>query len=299
MISTKRIEVTEVAPRDGFQILPQKIPFQEKANFIQSLIDAGCQEIEASSFVSPKWVPQLSDAEDICKLFLKQNKCTMTYLVPNMRGAVKAIESGTKQLFVTTTASELHSRENLNQTIEQVLDGAIQIANYAKERGIICTATVGAAFGYSRDPEGVSMERVCRNVQILADAGFSAISLCDTSGEAHPDMVYDLCVKVQQQSDIPIGIHLHQAGGIEFANALAALQAGVRIFESAAGGLGGCPYIKNAKGNIATEKLVKMFHQMGYQTGIDLDKMESCAETAKNIQSAYGTQKCCESQDNV
>jgi hydroxymethylglutaryl-CoA lyase len=281
-----------VAPRDGFQILPQKIPFQEKADLIESLINAGCEEIEASSFVSPKWVPQLSDAEDICKRFLHQNKCKMTYLVPNMRGALRAIESGANQIFVTTTASALHSRENLNQTIEEVLEGARQIADYAKERGVVCTATVGAAFGYSRDPEGVSKERVCRNVQILADAGFSSISLCDTSGEAHPDLVYDLCTEVLKQSDIPIGIHLHQAGGIEFANALAALQAGIRIFESSAGGLGGCPYITNAKGNIATEKLVKMFHQMGYKTGIDLEKIELCSETAKKIQSTYGTPEC-------
>lgn len=292
----EHIQITEVAPRDGFQILPRLIPYEEKVRFIQSIIDAGCEEIEASSFVSPKWVPQMSDSEEICRYFGSQKNTIMTYLVPNMRGAQRAIEAGTRQFFVTTSASVKHSRDNLNQTIEEVLSGAEKIAQLAAQHGVECTASIAAAFGYSPDPEGVSHDRVCQIAKRLADAGFSAITLCDTSGEANPANVAELCTKVIKSTDVPIGIHLHQAGGIEFANALAALQAGVRIFEAAAGGMGGCPYIKKAKGNIATEKLVKMFADMGYETGVDLKLIEQCAEQAKKIQAEYGTPECCTEQ---
>ncbi len=287
------ILITEVAPRDGFQILPRLIPFEEKVKFIQSIIDAGCEEIEASSFVSPKWVPQMSDSEAVCRYFGSQKKATMTYLVPNLRGAQRAVDAGTRQFFVTTSASVKHSRENLNQTIEEVLSGAEKIAQLAAQHGVECTASIAAAFGYSQDPEGVSNERVCQIAKRLADAGFSAITLCDSSGEANPVSVADLCAQVIECTGVPIGIHLHQAGGIEFANALAALQAGVRVFEAAVGGLGGCPYIKKAKGNIATEKLVKMFTDMGYETGVDIRLIEQCAEQAERIQSEYGTPECC------
>ena len=286
------IQITEVAPRDGFQILPRPIPFAEKIALIEELIAAGCGEIEATSFVSPKWVPQMADSAQICRAFAGRRDVVMTYLVPNLRGAQLAIAAGTRQLFVTTSASAKHSRENLNQTIEEVLAGAQEIARLAHEHGVTCTASIAAAFGYSPDPLGVRPERVCEMARTLAGAGFSALTLCDTSGEAGPDGVAALCEQVAKCVDLPIGVHLHQAGGIEYANALAALQSGVRIFEAAVGGLGGCPYIKKAKGNIATETLVRMFHAMGYETGIDLKKLEECAARAKALQAAYGTPAC-------
>ncbi|RGX55638.1 MULTISPECIES: hydroxymethylglutaryl-CoA lyase [Anaerotruncus] len=286
------IQITEVAPRDGFQILPRRIPLAEKITLIEKLIRAGCEEIEAASFVSPKWVLQMADSAEICKAFAGRRETELTYLVPNLRGAQLAVEAGARQLFVTTSASDKHSRENLNQTIEEVLAGAKEIARLAYAHGVTCTASIAAAFGYSPDPHGVSREQVCSMAKTLADAGFSALTLCDTSGEADPDGIAFLCDATACAVDLPLGVHLHQAGGIEYANALAALQSGVRIFEAAVGGLGGCPYIKKAKGNIATETLVRMFHAMGYETGIDLKKLEECAARAKALQAAYGTPAC-------
>lgn len=283
------VHITEVAPRDGFQILPgRQIPLEEKLQFIQSLIDAGCLEIEASSFVSPKWVPQLADSEEVCLHFSDITDTVMTYLVPNLKGAERAVKAGARQIFVTTSASNLHSRENLNQTIQEVLDGAALIAGLAREKGVVCTASVAAAFGYSRDPEGVSEERVCLMAKKLAAAGFTALTLCDTAGEGNPANVARICGQVIDCTGIPIGIHLHQAGGIEYANALAAFQAGIRVFESAAGGMGGCPYVPKAKGNIATETLVRMFHSMGIETGVDPELIQRCAVRAKEIQTIYG-----------
>ncbi len=279
----KRIKIIEVAPRDGFQILPVFIPTEVKADLINSLIEAGCDEIEASSFVSGKWVPQLRDAEDLCRSF-QSRPVFLTYLVPNMQGARRAIDAGAKHIFVTTSASATHCRENLNQTVDEVFDGAEKIAGYARENKTGVTASIAASFGYSRDPEGVSEARVLALLGRLEDAGFSSVTLCDTSGEADPTRVFELCSAAIQKIKIPIGVHLHQRDGIEFANACSALQAGVRTFESAAGGLGGCPYIPKAKGNIATEKLVRMFHEMGYSTKIDLNLMDRCAAKARQIQ---------------
>jgi hydroxymethylglutaryl-CoA lyase len=283
-----KIRIVEVAPRDGFQILNTFIPTEAKIGFIKSLIDAGCEEIQASSFVSPKWIPQLRDAEIVCENFRSSSVSEMTYLIPNTKGAQRAVASGAKRIFVTTSASALHCRENLNQTIDDVFKGAEGIAVYAKKNGIYCAGSIAASFGYSRDTEKITKEKIEKLVKRLEAAGFSSVNLSDTSGEANPFYVYDLCSSVLKITTMPVSVHLHQRGGIEFANALAALNAGIRIFESATGGLGGCPNVPNAKGNIATEKLVGMFHEMGFQTNVNLELIEKCANTAKQMERDYG-----------
>jgi len=282
-----RIKIIEVGPRDGLQILNKFIPTQMKIDWISSLLQAGCDEIEASSFVASKWVPQLADAGEVCKHFSTGFPERLTYLVPNMKGAERAIEFGAKHLFVTTSASELHSMKNLNQTIKQVLEGAQRIAEYAARNSVHYTASIAASFGYSEDPTGVKQETVEMMVDTFQKAGFAAVTLCDTSGQAAPTQVYELCGRIVEKARIPIGVHLHQNGGIEFANALMALSAGVRIFESAAGGLGGCPYIKNARGNIATEKLVEMLKSCGYELQVDQSAINNCADVGKSFQNQY------------
>lgn len=292
MESSNTIKIVEVAPRDGFQILPSFIPTKEKITLINALVEAGCDEIEASSFVSPKWIPQLRDAEEICRHLQAcgaEKKAEITYLVPNMKGAELGAKAGVCHIFVTTSASPLHCRENLNQTIDEVFTGAKQIAAFAKERGLGVTVSIAAAFGYARDPEGVPVERVLTLMHRMEDAGFAKVNLCDTAGEANPKGVYDLCTKALNSLKIPVSVHLHQRGGIEFANALAAADAGVRIFEAAVGGLGGCPYVPKAKGNIATEKLVRMFREIGYAVRANPDLLDACAVTAKGIQVAHGS----------
>ena len=296
MDTRKVIKIVEVAPRDGFQILPSFIPTNEKIALIESVIHAGCDEIEASSFVSPKWVPQLRDAEEVCG-HLRANgldqKTEITYLVPNMRGAELAVNAGAHHIFVSTSASPLHCRENLNQTIDEVFSGAERIATFAKERGVGITVSIAAAFGYARDPEGVPTERVLTLARRMQCAGFSKVNLCDTAGEANPKGVFDLCSTVVQALQVPVSVHLHQRDGIEFANALAAADAGVRMFEAAVGGLGGCPYVPRAKGNIATEKLVRMFREMGYTLHADPDLLDACAVIAKQLQADHGTDANC------
>lgn len=289
----KKIKITEVAPRDGFQILPKYIPLGKKADLIYRLIDAGCKEIEASAFVSPKWVPQMADSAELVKLFENEQRSILTYLVPNFKGAQRAIDAGVKQLFVTTSASIKHARDNLNQTIDEVLEGAEAIAELAKKNNVVYTASIACAFGYELDPEPVPVERVCQMVKRLSAAGYNAVTLCDTSGHANPESVKELCNAVLASTSVELGIHLHQAEGIEFANALAALECGVELFESAAGGMGGCPFVKKAKGNIATETLIKMFGAMGYETDIEPEKMAECAKIAQDIKANYGSVDCC------
>lgn len=286
------IQIVEVAPRDGFQILPSFIPTEKKIALIEAVIRAGCDEVEASSFVSPKWVPQLSDAVEVCgrlRAAGAENKAEITYLVPNMKGAELAHKAGASHIFVTTSASSLHCRENLNQTIGEVFAGAERIAAFAKEHFLGVTVSIAAAFGYARDPEGVPAERVLTLARRMEAAGFSKVNLCDTAGEANPKGVFALCSQALAALRIPVSVHLHQREGIEFANALAAADAGVRIFEAAVGGLGGCPYVPKAKGNIATEKLARMFREMGYTLRADLDLLDACAVTAKTLQADHGT----------
>jgi len=230
----------------------------------------------------------MKDSGALCGHFLNQDKTIMTYLIPNLHGAHLAIEAGAKQFFLTTSASEKHSKENLNQTIEEALHGAKKVAELAKQHSVIYTASIATAFGYAKDPMSVPAERVYMMLESLTKAGFSSIVLCDTSGDANPDYVFELCSKAMEITPLPLGIHLHQANGIEFANAYAAFKAGIRIFEAAAGGMGGCPFVKNAKGNIATELLAGMFHSMGYDTGIDLERLRQCAQQAKHILEQYG-----------
>lgn len=284
-----RIHITEVAPRDGLQNLPGVLPLKEKLDFIQALCGAGCEEIEAASFVNPKWVPQFADAQELCAALETQtNGVVFTYLVPNYKGAQRAIDAGAKQLFVTTSASEKHCHDNLNQTLEQVLEGAERIAELCREKNVVYTASIATAFGYSPDPMPVPPERVLSMIARMEKAGFGAVTLCDTSGEAKPEGVYALCRAAVESTSLPIGVHLHQNDGVELENALAALEAGVRIFESAAGGLGGCPFIANARGNIATEKLIALLEEQNYSTGIDKARMAECAETAARIRTVYG-----------
>ena len=283
-----KIHITDVTPRDGFQILPRLIPLEEKLKFVQSLLDAGCAEIQAGSFVNPKWVPQMKYSADLCGHFRSQEKALMTYMIPNLRGAQFAIDAGAKHFSLTISASEKHSRDNTNQTINEALHGAVEVAKLAKEHGVTCRASIATAFGYADDPDDVPVERICRMLEVFEKTEFAAINLSDTSGDANPEYVFELCSMAAKTTSLPLSIHLHQAGGVEFANAYAAFKAGIRIFESAAGGLGGCPFVKNAKGNIATELLVGMFHSIGYETGIDLERMRHCAIRAKEIQEMYG-----------
>lgn len=204
-----------------------------------------------------------------------------------MKGAKRAVESGAKHIFMTTSASPLHCRENLNLAIEEVFDEADRVALFAKESGVGFTVSIAAAFGYSRDPEGVPGERVLSLLRRVEKSGFSKANLCDTSGEANPTYVYELCSAALKSVNIPVSVHLHRRDGIEYANALAAANAGIRIFESAVGGLGGCPFVPLAKGNIATENLIRMFREMGYSVDADLGVVDACAGTAKKIQAEH------------
>jgi len=292
MPSSKQIHIVEVTARDGFQILPRVIPLEVKRAFIQSLLDAGCREIQAGSFVNPKWVPQMQYTAELCEYFRPPQKAVMTYMVPNLRGAQNAIDAGAAHFSLTISASEKHSRDNVNRTVDEAMADAIEVAKLAKERGVTCRGSIATAFGYAADPDGVSIERVIGMIEALEAAGFAAINMSDTSGDAHPDHVFELCSRATQATSLPLSVHLHQADGVEFANLYAAFQAGIRAFESAAGGLGGCPFAKGAKGNVATEKLVALFHTMGYDTGIDLERIRVVAERAKEIQRDYGTPEC-------
>ena len=286
----EKVEIIELAMRDGLQNLLKFIPTDLKIQFAQMLIDAGCSHMEIAACVSPKRVEQMKDAVEVCRSFAHNGNVITCCLIPNLKGLELALEGKTKEIVTVMSASEVHNMANVNRTIKQSLSEISEIAKCGKEAGIRIRASIGTAFGYLG--EIVTTDKVVSLARKLKDLGFMSITICDTTGIANPKQVYETCRAVGEAiTPIPLGIHLHQAHGIEYANMWAAFDAGVRIFEAAAGGLGGCPFAEGAEGNINTEVIVNMFHRMNIKTGIDLDRINACAEFAKRIQREYAV--CC------
>jgi hydroxymethylglutaryl-CoA lyase len=283
------VQINEITPRDGLQNIENFIPTQDKAVLIDMLVKSGVRYLESTAFVSPKWVPQLSDALETFSHTRTHADVRNSVLVPNRKGFERARECGAGEIVFVLSASEIHNRSNVNKSVDESLEEAVSIAGSATESGIIPRANVATVFGYQPEEE-ISPAHILRIASTLEEAGFAGITLCDTTGIAAPDQVHELCGSLLERLDrVPLAIHLHQCGGIEFANAYAALTAGIRIFESAAGGLGGCPFAENTDGNIATEQLVAMFTRMGIDSGIDQTAIDAAAGYAKSLQAEYSS----------
>ncbi|MFG2132255.1 hydroxymethylglutaryl-CoA lyase [Streptomyces sp. NPDC048751] len=268
-----RVRIHEVGARDGLQNEKSTVPTEVKAEFIRRLADAGLTTIEATSFVHPKWVPQLADAE---KLFpaVSELPVALPVLVPNERGLDRALALGARRVAVFASATESFAKANLNRTVDEALAMFEPVVARAKAEGVHVRGYLSMCFG---DPwEGpVPVAQVVRVCAALTDMGCDELSLGDTIGVATPGHVNALLAALGERG-IPVGalgVHFHDTYGQALANTLAALQHGVTTVDASAGGLGGCPYAKSATGNLATEDLVWMLQGLGIDTGVDLGRL--------------------------
>ncbi|MFC8289483.1 hydroxymethylglutaryl-CoA lyase [Streptomyces sp. NPDC057242] len=265
-----RVRIHEVGARDGLQNEKGAVPTGVKAEFVRRLAAAGLGTVEATSFVHPKWVPQLADAEDLFPL-VRDLPVRLPVLVPNERGLDRALALGAREIAVFASATESFAKANLNRTVDEALALFAPTVLRAVEAGLKVRGYLSMCFG---DPwEGpVPIERVVRVTRALADMGCDELSLGDTIGVATPGHVEALLTALNE-AGIPtsrIAVHFHDTYGQALSNTLAALRHGVTTVDASAGGLGGCPYAKSATGNLATEDLVWMLDGLGIETGVDL-----------------------------
>ncbi|MGW4538798.1 hydroxymethylglutaryl-CoA lyase [Streptomyces chartreusis] len=269
-----RVRIHEVGARDGLQNEKSTVPTDVKAEFVRRLADAGLTTIEATSFVHPKWVPQLADAEDLFPRVSGLAGVHLPVLVPNARGLDRALDLGARRIAVFASATESFAKANLNRTLDESLGVFDPVVRRAKDEGLHVRGYVSMCFG---DPwEGaVPLHQVARVCKALVAMGCDELSLGDTIGVATPGHVLEL-LSLLNEEGVPtnvIGVHFHDTYGQALANTYAALEHGVTTVDASAGGLGGCPYAKSATGNLATEDLVWMLRGLGIDTGVDLDRL--------------------------
>ncbi|WP_174548843.1 hydroxymethylglutaryl-CoA lyase [Actinomadura formosensis] len=269
-----RVTIYEVGPRDGLQNEKAVVPAEVKSEFVTRLADAGLRTIETTSFVHPKWVPQLADAEDLLDILPRSPQLRYPVLVPNERGLERALSNGVTEIAVFGSATETFARRNLNRTVDESLAMFAPVVERARAEGLWVRAYVSMVCG---DPwEGdVPIAQVVSVASRMMDMGCSQLSLGDTIGVGTPGQVTAL---IQALGEAGIGterlaVHFHDTYGQALANTLAALQAGVTVVDASAGGLGGCPYAESATGNLATEDLVWMLDGLGIDTGVDLGRL--------------------------
>ena len=273
-----RIEIVEVGPRDGLQSEPDVLPTASKLELIQRLADAGLRRIEVASFVNPKRVPQMADAEAVLAGLPKDPAMQYVGLVLNRKGFDRAQAAGCTEIGMVTAATDSFAERNQGASIEQTIAAWEEIAPLASAAGMRAQVTISVAFGCPFEGE-VSSQRVVEIARRLARSKPVEIAIADTIGVAVPSQVTDLVKRVQDViDDIPLRCHFHNTRNTAVANAYAAVTAGVRTLDSSVGGIGGCPFAPNATGNVATEDLVYMLSRAGFDTGVDLYKL---IETAK------------------
>ncbi|GLW95388.1 hydroxymethylglutaryl-CoA lyase [Actinokineospora globicatena] len=270
----ERVTIWEVGARDGLQNESTVVPVDVKLEFLARLADAGLGVLEATSFVHPKWVPQLADAEELLAGLTKVDGVSYPVLVPNERGLDRALAAGVQHIAIFGSATETFAKRNLNRTLDEQFGMFDPVVTRARAEGLDVRAYVSMCFG---DPwEGaVAADQVASVGKRLMDMGCSQLSLGDTIGVATPGQVESV-IAATSSVGVPIGdiaVHFHDTYGQALSNTLAALRLGVTTVDSSAGGLGGCPYAESATGNLATEDLVWMLDGLGVQTGVDLDKL--------------------------
>jgi hydroxymethylglutaryl-CoA lyase len=279
----KRVEVYEVGPRDGLQNELRTLATTDKARLIEALITSGMKRIEVSSFVSPRWIPQLADAEKLMSLIPRREGVVFTALVPNLKGLERARAAGLQEAAVFLSVTESHSQKNINKSVAEAISTAREVANGAREAGMRVRCYLSTVWGCPY--EGITpVGRVVEVVKQLADIGFYQLSLGDTIGVGTPSQTAEIVSEVSKVVGLSqIALHLHDTRGTALANALVGLSMGVTTFDASIGGLGGCPYAPGAAGNLATEDLVFMLQGMGVETGIDIQKLVEAGELAQEM----------------
>jgi hydroxymethylglutaryl-CoA lyase len=279
----ERVDVYEVGPRDGLQNELRTLPTRDKARLIEALVAAGEKRIEVTSFVSPKWIPQLADAEELLRMVGRREGVVFSALVPNLKGLQRAKEAGLEEAAVFISASEAHSKKNINKSIAEALAGAKEVATAARQAGMRVRGYLSTVWGCPYEGN-VQVERVVDISRQLVDAGLYQLSLGDTIGIGTPRQTEEILGALLKHMPVEkLALHLHDTRGTALANTLVGLAMGVRTFDASIGGLGGCPYAPGAAGNLDTEDVVYMLHGMGVQTGIDLDKLVGAGEIAQEL----------------
>lgn len=271
------VRVVEVGARDGLQNEPTPVPTEVKVRFIEMLAEAGLLVVEATAFVSPRWVPQLADAEQVMAQITRREGVRYPVLTPNMKGLERAMNAGATEIAIFTAASESFCQRNLNRSIEQSLHEYDAVVHAAKEAGCWVRGYISTALVCPYEGE-ILPESVKPIVERLLAMGVDEVSLGDTIGAATPTQVARLTdALLPILSPDRFAYHFHNTYGIALANVLTALQQGIYIFDSSAGGLGGCPFAPGASGNLATEDLLYMLHGMGIETGVSMEGVVAAA----------------------
>jgi hydroxymethylglutaryl-CoA lyase len=285
-IFTVKVAIREVGPRDGFQNEPEVVPTDEKVRLIELLAASGLKRLEVTSFVRADVIPQLADGAEVLERISVPDDVSLSVLIPNERGLDNALALRERfhEINVFLSASESHNRANVNRSIEESLTGLERVLGRARAEGLRCEGVISVAFGCPYEGH-VPPERVFAIARQLIDAGAQEIGFGDTTGMANPAQVraFFPAARAALGDDVELTAHFHNTRGQGLANVLAALDAGVRSFESSFGELGGCPVPRGATGNIATEDLVSMLHEMGVETGISLERLLEAAAAAQQV----------------
>ncbi|WP_199259134.1 hydroxymethylglutaryl-CoA lyase [Paracoccus binzhouensis] len=281
--SDRQVAVTEVSPRDGLQSEQAFVPTEDKIRLVEGLIAAGICSVELTSFVSPRAVPQMRDAAELVRHFRGRPGIRFSALVPNPRGAEAAIAAGIDAVVMFASASESHNRKNLNRSRADSMAGFQKIARSAEGAGVALHGAIATAFGCPFEGD-VPIGQLVDQAMRYRDIGIARITLGDTTGMATPGNVLPALDALRKAvPEVAIALHFHNTRGVGLACAYAGLLHGIRDFEASVGGIGGCPFVPRATGNIATEDFVYMCEESGYPTGIDLARLIEAAGTAERI----------------
>ena len=279
------MRIREVGPRDGFQNEPEVIATADKVRLIEALGRTGLRRIEVTSFVRADVIPQLADGADVLEAIRVPDEVSLSVLIPNERGLEHALEHRERfqEINVFLSASETHNRKNVNRSIAESLDGLRRTLARAREAGLRCEGVISVAFGCPYEGE-VPAERVFSIARSLVEAGAEEIAFGDTTGMANPRQVRDFFAAAHGAlPDVELTAHFHNTRGQGLANVLVALESGVVSFESSFGELGGCPVPEGATGNVATEDVVSMLHEMGVHTGVSLERLLEASRLAQEV----------------
>jgi hydroxymethylglutaryl-CoA lyase len=279
----KSVTIYEVGPRDGLQNESRQVATHDKLALIDSLSATGLPAVEITSFVSPKWIPQLADAVAVARDAVRRPGVRFSALVPNRRGLDSALSAGMREIAVFMSASETHNKRNVNKTIAETLAEFEEVVSAAVQAGVRVRAYLSTVFGCPYEGD-VDPEAARRLTLTLRDMGVYQVSISDTIGVANPWQVQRVLELILQ--DLPLeqaAVHFHDTQGTALANCTVALSLGITTIDAAIGGLGGCPYAPGAAGNLATEDVVSMLHGMGVETGIDLDRLVECSRLAASL----------------
>ncbi|OXM60995.1 hydroxymethylglutaryl-CoA lyase [Amycolatopsis vastitatis] len=279
------VHIREVGPRDGFQNEPEHIPTEQKVRLVNALARAGLKRIEVASFVRPDVIPQLSDGVEVLNRIDVPDDVRLTVLIPNSRGLDNALEVREKfhEAAIFVSASETHNKRNVNRTVAETMADNDKMAARITSEGLDCAAVIATSFGCPYEGK-VELDRVLGLAERFAEAGATEIGFGDTTGMANPAYVSKFfTAALERLPDVEVTAHFHNTRGQGLANAFAALEAGCESFESSFGELGGCPVPPGSTGNIATEDLVSMFHEMGVHTGLSLPGLIDAARAAQDV----------------